>query len=280
MNLTDLEIGVSMVTKFFIVGLPESGKTTFLGALAFTLTNSLSGKNKYEIDKINEFEYMNGLADVWSSCENIGRTNNGIYEKTTLYLKNQCGDAIELIIPDQSGEEFERVISSREMTQVMYDDIINCDKILVFINPNTMSKDMMINDISEEFRDGKNKNNEITNKNNVHEQVKYVMLLQDIAKVRKSATDIKIIISAWDAYAYEGCPRDLLKSKVPLVWQYLSANEGSYNCEYWGISAQGGNLDEENVKSKLLDYDNPVERIIVVEQNNREKSHDLTMLLE
>ena len=65
---------------------------------------------------------------------------------------------------------------------------------------------------------------------------------------------------------------------MPLVWQYLHTNEEQFYCEYWGISAQGGNLDIEKEKQKLLEYENNIERIIVVNHRG-EKSNDITSIL-
>ena len=114
----------------------------------------------------------------------------------------------------------------------------------------------------------------------VHEQVQYVMLLQDISKIKKGKIKIKVIISAWDAYKDAKCPSNLLKNKLPLVWQYLFSNEQLFNCEFWGISAQGGDLADESVKEQMLDYENAIERIIVVNEDSNEITHDITVLLK
>ena len=268
------------MTKCYIVGLPESGKTTFLGALTYTVLNSLPGINTFEQDRIEDMDYLSDLANTWAQCEKMKRTNVGQYESCTLFLKDVEGNRMELKLPDQSGEEFEKLIKQRIMSEVMYNDILNCDNIFLFINPHVISKDVMIKDIDPKFRDKDNKESKIQDKR-VHEQVQYVMLLQDIKIVRKKTTRIKVVISAWDEYAGSGTPRDLLKDKLPMVWQYLTSNEGSFDCEFWGISAQGGDVTIQQEKEKLLDYENAIDRIIVVNEDKGERiSHDLTVLLK
>lgn len=249
-----------MITKSYIVGLPASGKTTFLGALGYTITNSKPGTNMFELDKIENLDYLHGLAIAWSKCEEVGRTNIGQYECNTLFLRDSMGNKVELRMPDQSGEEFKNIIKNRNMTMRMYTEIKECDNIFLFINPNIIKKDVMINDIAPQFRKDSPENVISLEEKYVHEQVQYVMLLQDISKIKKGKTKIKIIISAWDAYKDAKCPSDLLKNKLPLVWQYLFSNQELFNCEFWGISAQGGDLTDESVKKQMLYYENAIER--------------------
>lgn len=278
MNLTDMEKKGSMTTKSYIVGLPESGKTTFLGALTYTVINSMPGTSIFEMYKVEDIAYLSGLSNTWSKCEKMDRTNIGQYESCTLFLKDAEGNKIELKLPDQSGEEFKNVIQHRTMSEVMYNDIFECDNIFLFINPNVISKDVMINEIEPKFRE-EVQEKAASQEKNIHEQVQYVMLLQDINSVRKKITKLKVIISAWDIYK-NTCPKELLKEKLPLVWQYLVSNNEKFDCEFWGISAQGGDLTISEVKERLLDYENAIERIIVVDENNEWNSHDLTALLK
>lgn len=267
------------MTKSYIIGLPESGKSTFLGALAFTMQNSVSETNAFKLDRIENSEYLNSLSSTWSKCEPMGRTNVGQYERCTLFLKDGVGNKIELILPDQSGEEFSDVIKNRTMSETMYNDIMECDEIFVFINPNVISKDVMINDIAPKYRSDVQEGAKLVEKS-IHEQVQYVMLLQDIIKIRTKRTKFKIIISAWDAYTNDKSPKDVLKEKLPLVWQYLTTNQRFFDCEFWGISAQGGDLSVPAVKERMLDYDDATDRIIVVTEKNNEELHDLTALLK
>lgn len=267
------------MTKSYIIGLPESGKSTFLGALAFTIQNSVMRSNTFKLDRIENSEYLNSLSSTWSKCEPMGRTNVGLYERCTLFLEDGEGNKVELILPDQSGEEFSAVITNRTMSEVMYNDIIECDEMFVFINPNVISKDVMINDIDPKYRGDGQEGTKLEEKS-IHEQVQYVILLQDIKTIRKKRTKFKIIISAWDVYKNDKSPKDILKEKLPLVWQYVTTNQGFFDCEFWGISAQGGDLSVADVKARMLDYEDATDRIIVVTENNNEKLHDLTALLK
>ena len=54
-----------MVTKSYIIGLPASGKTTFLGALGYSLLSNSVEENVYEIDSIDNLDYIKSLANTW-----------------------------------------------------------------------------------------------------------------------------------------------------------------------------------------------------------------------
>lgn len=271
---------IKMITKSYIVGLPESGKTTFLGALAYTIMNSMPNVNMFELDKVENLDYMNNLAIIWSKCEEIGRTNLDQYESTTLFLKDGLGNRVELKLADQSGEEFKKVVMNRSMTENMYTEIMECNNIFLFVNPNVIKKDVMINDIAPKFRINSQENINSFNEKYVHEQVQYVMILQDIIRIKKEKTKIKVVISAWDAYEKGKCPQELLKEELPLLWQYLLSNQKLFDCEFWGVSAQGGDLMDASVKEQMLNYESAIERIRVIDEDNNELEHDLTVLLK
>ena len=103
-------------------------------------------------------------------------------------------------------------------------------------------------------------------------------MLQYLYYIRKNLINLKIFVSAWDMYPEYELPEKVLKDRVPLVWQYLHANEEHFHCEYWGISAQGGDLNIEKEKQKLLEYENNIERIIIVNYQG-EKTNDITSIL-
>lgn len=268
-----------MVTKSYIIGLPASGKTTFLGALGYSLLNNTVEENVYEIDSIDNLDYIKSLANTWSQCKEMDRTKRNSYVNTKLQLQDKDKNKLELYIPDQSGEEFEYIVKNRSMNNTMYNEIVSCDNIFLFVNPSKISNDLFIKDLAPEYRNVSREKVSALDKSIMHEQTQYVSILQDVYALRKSRTKIKIVISAWDEYQAEMAPNELLKNRLPLLWQYLTANGEIYECEYWGISAQGGDLTNPEEKEKLQNMSNAIERIIVV-NDNKQVTHDLSILLK
>lgn len=279
MILIDSEKGIKMIKKSFVIGLPNSGKTTFLGALAYSLLNNTCNKSAFVMDEIDNVDYIAGLADIWSQCKEVDRTLRNNYVITRLFLKDKDGNKLELLIPDQSGEDFKDIISNRSLTDKMHNALQNCDNIFLFINPSKISTDSFINDIKPEFRNSVGEKIDIFGNDIMHEQTQYVLLLQDVSKLRSSCTKLKVIISAWDVYDVDVTPSELLSKELPLVWQYLKANDNNFECEYWGISAQGGDLSDPEEQIRLQSYNNAIERIQVINED-KEVSHDLSILLK
>lgn len=267
-----------MNKKYYIIGLPDSGKSTFLAALGYYLICGGHNDSIYKLGKNDDLDYISDLTETWSKCEELERTNINASFNISLQLIDNTGNLIDIIMPDRSGESFRNIIKNRQIEEDMLNDINSSDKILLFINPSKISNDSFIYEIAPEYRNQDAKKVEIENKNKMHEQAEYVELLQHIGRVNKDATDFKIIISAWDEYEDYKSPEELLKNKLPLIWQYVKTNKDLFNCEYWGISAQGGDLTNEDKKKELESHINACDRIIVVDEKG-DISNDISKVL-
>jgi hypothetical protein len=98
----------------------------------------------------------------------------------------------------------------------------------------------------------------------VSEQAKLVDLLRGMQqdpytrKLRKLA----LMISAWDVVEQtDKTPEEWLKEELPFLWQFLTSNSQSFHVQVFGISAQGGDLNDE-ARTSLLEKV-PSERIKV-----------------
>jgi hypothetical protein len=61
-------------------------------------------------------------------------------------------------------------------------------------------------------------------------------------------------------------PEEWIKNNLPLLFQYLSCNRAIFDCKYIGISAQGGNYDNDGQIDEIISKD-PSERIIIKEEH-------------
>lgn len=268
-----------MDKKYYIIGLPDSGKSTFLAALGYYL---LSGENEnsiYRLGENNNLEYISDLAYKWSKCEELDRTNISVTINVSLQLIDRDENIIDIIMPDRSGESFRNIIKNREIEDKMFDEISNSNEILLFINPSKISNDSFLYEIPSIYRTQSRKKIEIKNPYNMHEQAEYVELLQCVGKLLGDHIRLKILVSAWDEYDSAKFPEELLKEKLPLLWQYLNTNRILFDCEFWGISAQGGNLNNVDKKKELEEHINACERIIVVDENG-DISNDISKILK
>lgn len=267
-----------MDKKYYIIGLPDSGKTSFIGALGCFLVSPDIGDAILCLDKINDMDYISQVAEQWAKCEKVIRTSKTAFYNISLHLQNKETDSkTNITMPDQSGETFRRIINSKVIDEEMYKQLSECGEILIFINPSRIKRDALIPDIPKEIRTETDEKIDMTSEPHLNIQAEYVQMLQYLYYIRKGLTNLKIIVSAWDMYPEYELPEDVLKDRVPLVWQYLHTNVEYFHCEYWGISAQGGDLNIEKEKIKLLEYENNIERITVVNHQG-EKSNDITSI--
>lgn len=268
-----------MSKNIYMIGTPGSGKSTFIAALGYSLVNGYGIDLKYQIGNITELDYVSQLIDKWSMSEMLERTKKNEKNKIYLPLLDSEGKSIEIIIPDQSGEAFRKMVTSRNVENEIFDGILESESVLLFVNPSKIKPHVLITDISEELRNEHTEDIKVDGDFLINEQAEYVELLQFLTEIKENKVKVKIIISAWDVYNEYSYPSDLLKEKMPLMWQFIETNKEKYEITYWGVSAQGGSLEDDKQKKCLKQKINPMEKIIVVGENG-ERSNDLTKILE
>ena len=270
-----------MNRNFYIIGFPESGKTSFIGALGYYLISDNQDISELQLDEVNDMEYINKVASEWAKCKKVDRTSKNVLYQVALNLIDRQNNKIVVSLPDQSGEMFRDIINNRSIAEDKYAQLSDCEEVLVFINPSKIKRDALIPEIPEMIRESATDDNiEFPNRPLMSIQAEYVQILEYLYHIRNKKTHIKVIVSAWDMYVKDMYkePEQVLKDKVPLIWQYLQTNQEYFECEYWGISAQGGSLDNKKSQQKLAGYDNPIKRILVVNYLGK-KSNDITKIL-
>lgn len=266
--------------QMLVCGLPGSGKTTFLGALAAILEGAeVETALKYDGMPENKI-YLNQLADRWLDCEEMDRT---LLDSTnTIELKLTDGnDKILLMIPDFSGETWSQLWSERHCKKSVADLIEEVESVLFFIHCDTIKKPISIMELTRqqgaigdistasEFEMWEPDKHSAT-------QTMVIDLLQTIAGKNKgkSAKRLAVILSAWDTAKDLECkPVDFMMDHMPLLHQYLNSGFDFPQWTVYGVSAQGGDLKTK--AKELSDFKKPGERVMIV--GNEDFRHDLTM---
>lgn len=110
-------------------------------------------------------------------------------------------------------------------------------------------------------------------------QVKIIEELQFIAFHHPKVIPVKVavMVSAWDQLispVVDLSPEDWLNINMPLLYQFIKCNSGKFTVDFFGVSAQGVDYDDENeVRKKFGTL--PQDRIII--QKNHDRSHNITM---
>ena len=261
----------------FIMGYPSTGKTTFLTALWYVVSNGhIIDNSPIKLNNMGESSYLSSLLTSWIKVEPLIRTSlENENRNISIELINKQNNAIcNLNFPDLSGETFSDIYTSRKIDKELYEMIEKSDSFLLFENIERIKKPDLIAELNIESEDSENKN-VARNPTNDPTSIQLIDLLQIIPKINKSPSiNLNIILSAWDLVSVKTNPKDYIRSEMNILWQYLVSNENGYNIKFWGVSAQGGDLTAD--AEKLIEITDPEKRIIVVDSDGKE-SNDITL---
>ena len=253
-----------------IVGLPRSGKTTFLAALWYLIGSGEVPTSMVLEHYSGDYKYINALEESWLKCEEMPRTSSlaGVGDVNMLINDKTSGNKITLRFPDLAGEVFEAQIASRSCSESYFNYFSLDGGILLFVNADRKTDGLTHLDLAGilggDFDEGDQglavntaqvdldklpageQEAEISvewSAKLIPEQVQLVELLQFLQRkpfVRK-ARKLAIIVSAWDIVSNaELDPSAWLKREFPLLYQFVESNPDSFEFRVYGVSAQGG----------------------------------------
>lgn len=284
-----------MNSSFVVIGLPESGKTTFLAAL-WHLIETGDTECSLTLDGYRgELTYLNKIAEAWRTFQKVPRTPLGGEVNISIDLHNQkTGLRGTAFFPDVAGEVFDRQVIERRCRAEFVEVISADDGILFFISANTKDDFVSIGEMNERLGiaterqvNGANQEGEQTALQIAHgrdwqqedlpRQVKIVQVLSDLLRrpFEQRRRRIAILISAWDlARSMELTPQQWLASHMPLVDQFMKANKTAFEYEIYGVSAQGVNLENAEAVDEIAKLTQPSRRIQIIGPEG--DGHDLT----
>jgi len=262
------------------MGLPGAGKTTFLAALWHSINNN-SIETKLKLNKIDSGKYLAQLSRKWVDAEPLERTvPNNEQKDICVNLITPSNKTFDLFFPDLSGETFQKQYEQREISEELAAYVKAADSILFFIHVDGVKP---LGFIPEHFINSSENNNaqRLTREPQKHDplQVQVIELLQFILDLRGyENTNVCFVFSAWDLVKQGNngmTPEQFFFDYMNMLWQFCNSNTDILQYSLWGISAQGGKLEE---RETLLEKDFPIERIIV-EDTIGNKGWDITLPL-
>ncbi len=274
-----------------VLGLPGSGKTTFLAALWHLLTSDeVATKLNLVSLTAGESAHLNEIAALWRRAKVQERTLHAGDRTVTMSLRNGAAPEFHLSFPDLAGESFQQMWETRECAAEVAASLRSAN-VLLFIHADKIKAPGWIADDSEDaeaaglpLESGKPVP---WNARMAPTQVKLVDLLQSLQAppLETGARSVALVLSAWDRAAGAGMsPDEYLTAHLPLLRQYLSHGlNKAWTVRVFGVSAQGGIYDEagkppKDEAQRIREMDVPSERITVVSAEGQ--SHDLTEPLQ
>jgi hypothetical protein len=275
---------VSNSTNLLFVGLPQSGKTTYLAALWHVLEDQ-SSATKLKLKQLSgDRTYLNLIVEAWRACTPVPRTTLQTEDTTVaLHLEGDGFGEFTLSVPDLGGEAFEQQIEHRKMSAAHAALFREANGVILFVHPD-VKRGTQISDqdqiaasiggatAAESGASGHAAVPVPWKVEMLPTQAKLVELLQFLIDLVDQRLRVAVVVSAWDLVADVGqTPLEYVSGRMPLLRQFLDANDDIIGHAVFGVSAQGGAIPDD--KPKLLELDS-LKRIRVC--HGSENDQDIT----
>ena len=132
--------------NLIFIGLPQSGKSTFIAALWHVIVSSELDEALKITALPNQREYLKELSTSWLSCKKLTRNVGQFKNEIVLKVSTSSGKNSELLFPDLAGEIYESHFSNRKIENDFIDKLNATSNIVLFINPDNLKKPMLISD--------------------------------------------------------------------------------------------------------------------------------------
>lgn len=276
-----------------VIGLPGSGKTTYLAALWSLITEgtALTALKLHSL-KAGDSSHLNKIAQRWRSAVDQDRTLLLGNQTVIMNLIDVGGRKAQIRFPDLAGEDIRRMWENR-LCDVELIEHLSSHNVLLFIHSDTIKYPMPItekNRIEKAF--GQESNQTVASEpvewapGMAPTQIQIIGLLELLASepLDVGPRKVAVVLSAWDKVRPQtSTPMEVLAMRLPMLAQFLRQNFHGWKWEVYGISAQGGAYDpadETKPRSKeaerLREYEMPSKRIKVV---TRDRAHDNDLTL-
>jgi hypothetical protein len=276
------------VKRALVIRLPGTGKSTFMAALWHVLEFEVIASALRLAKLSDERQYLNRIRADWRRCNAVERTQIGSEESIVLpLLASDSGLAVDLIVPDMSGESFQASLRDRRWFSEFDSFVMQADGVLLFIHPSRVREPIPIDQWmdttdaleveDEEQIEGDFGTGVPWSHEQVPTQVELVDLLQIMLSRILSAGPLKVavMLSAWDLVLNLGLsPAEWLRKRLPLLDQYLHSNDDVLDVRIYGLSAQGGDITNVHERVRLLREDHPAERVMII--GPQAGAHDIT----
>ncbi len=264
-------------TRILMMGLPESGKTTYLAALYHTLRADPEIATKMRLREVPaERQYFHEIEEVWLRFEPMPRSQHREPAHAGLAVLDQGNQEINLEIPDVSGETFDALWEGGVWLESLRSLAGSAAGLLLFARADRVDYPELITVEDPDRPSAETVVAKAWEPGDAPTQAKLADLIETVWDVSPHIR-VAVAASAWDRVAAEGlAPEQWLELNLPLLWQMLESNREDHPWRTFGVSAQGGDLEDPKARLALAKCDPPGSRVLVRDGGD---SHDLTLPL-
>lgn len=235
-----------------MVGLPESGKSTYLGALFHLLRSGAGGRFQFA-ELPAERDYLIELETAWLTFAPLERSRfRGVKQVTMTLQVADPDESVRIDLPDLTGEDYMRAWESGDWLEDVKGVITRARAMLLFVRADLVVAPALIEvevdrPLSEDAQPQK------WNPSEAPTQAILCDLLEQIEDMRGGALPpIAVLVTAWDTVTeFKLSPTEWLAWQTPLLSQWLEARSGGARCRVFGVSAQGGDVSVDAIRNQL-----------------------------
>ncbi len=268
--------------KLFVIGLPRAGKTTFLAALWHVVEFREVPESLRLVTLEGDKTHLNQIRSRWIDAEPLERTRIPDEKVVSMLLADEAGQTSRVWIPDLSGESLEAQWTDRVASADYEAFVRECSGGILFVHP-AIRKEHLISEVEpliptengSASAGGSDDAVEVWNPHKAPTQVQLVDILQSlVALTNRARLGLVVAVSAWDVVPPKMHPADWIKIEMPLLYQYLMTHQQQFECSFFGISAQGGDLSIASQVEAMRDKPIAAQRLNVV--GDKDYQHDIT----
>lgn len=246
--------------KILIAGLPDAGKSSYIGALNGVMSQEGDFDLSPSNEKPSEWTYVNSLTDKWLDCQIVEHSSDGETKFIKWPLKDKNGQDVVITIPDMKGEAYYEIINN-DFEPKLADFCKGATGILFFVNNmnRLILKEPAMKLVKEEDGEEKEEKSPVTTKAEADKLRLNVATMHDVTKnllviryLRELMGNVRIVVavSAWDEKKNYSSVEDYFKKVCPAIYNYVRNNFNEYR--FYGISAQGAKYGQAGVDLKTL----------------------------
>ena len=269
--------------RLAFLGLPRTGKSTFLGAL-WALVQSPAETSVSEANFSGDRSYVQKLADQVARGEEIDRTDVDADEEMRVELAFDGELTADLLIPDTSGESLRVLVERRIWYPRLLAACEDATAILLFVHPDRVRMPQPISALAaatgETPEPAPDQPPEAAAQFDLHQHgctaAELIDVFENVSELchDRWPTRFGVVVSAWDRVrnARGPTPYEWMQTRLPGVLATVESNPDVAELEVFGVSAQGGSLDAKDellAKGEIFDrvfaQDRSGQRISLVE---------------
>lgn len=232
-----------------LLGLPETGKSTFIGTL-WHFVEEPSIEYIQETSLPGERRHIQELAEHVRELTEITRTNHDADERFEVPVEFPGSGTVTLVIPDHSGEQLEALVQRRTWPELLREELAQASAVILFVHPDHIDPPLELHLFPGGVPDGQAPPDYENRRACTAAQL--IDGLEDVLEAMRDRWPVRlaVVISAFDL-AGKVTPKAWLDLRLPAVASMLQSDPARVHSVIFGVCAQGGPREQaEEVKQR------------------------------